>query len=136
MLKRMLELKKILSVMFLKTEKIFKTKKINVKCDLKNDLKFLKKSKRKIVVGQININSIRNKLDPVMAAVAGFIEILFITETKIQSTFCKSQFYLNDQNFPYKNDRHTNGGSILVYVRDDRIKFNVKVYPVNLKVWL
>ena len=37
----------------------------------------------KIVVGQININSVGNKLDLFMTAVAENIEILLITETKI-----------------------------------------------------
>ena len=41
----------------------------------------------KIVVGQININSIRNKFDPLMAAIAGNTDILLkvrlTTETKI-----------------------------------------------------
>ena len=74
---------------------------------------------RKIVVGQININSIRNKFDNLMAAVSGNIDILLITETKIDSTFPVNQFYLNGYNVPYRNDRNTNGGGILVYIRDD-----------------
>ena len=74
---------------------------------------------RKIVVGQININSIRNKFDHLMAAVSGNIDILLITETKIDSTFPINQFYFNGYNVPYRNDRNTNGGGILVYIRDD-----------------
>ena len=35
-------------------------------------------------MGQININSIRNKFDPLMAAVAGNICILLIIKTKIK----------------------------------------------------
>ena len=55
---------------------------------------------RKIVVGQININSIRNKFDNLMAAVAGNIDILLITETKIDSIFPVNQFYINGYNIP------------------------------------
>ena len=73
----------------------------------------------KIVVGQININSIRNKFDNLMAVVSGNIDILMITETKIDSTVPVNQFYLNGYNVPYRNDRNTNGGGILVYIRDD-----------------
>ena len=54
-----------------------------------------------------------------MAAVSGNIDILLITETKIDSTFPVNQFYLNGYNVPYRNDRNTNGGGILVYIRDD-----------------
>ena len=74
---------------------------------------------RKIVVGQININSIRNKFDHLMAAVSGNIDILLITEAKIDSTFPANQFYLNGYNVPYRNDRNNNGGAILVYIHDD-----------------
>ena len=73
----------------------------------------------KIVVGQINVNSIRNKFDYLMAAVSGNIDILLITETKIDSTFPMNQFYLNGYNVPYRNYRKTNGGGILVYIRND-----------------
>ena len=73
----------------------------------------------KIVVGQININSIRNKFDPLMASVAKNIDILLITEFKIDSTFPVNQFYLNGYNVPYRHDRNTKDGDILVYVRND-----------------
>ena len=73
----------------------------------------------KIVVGQITINSIRNKFDHLMAAVSGNIDILLITETKLDSIFPVNQFYLNGYNVPYRNDRNNNGGGTLVYIRDD-----------------
>ena len=50
----MLELKKIVSVTFMK--KILKNKKINFKCNYENGLKFLRKrNMRKIVVGKKNL---------------------------------------------------------------------------------
>ena len=52
----------------------------------------------KIVVGQININSIRNKIDPFMAAVAGNIDILLINKTNIDSRFPVNQVYLHGYN--------------------------------------
>ena len=55
-------------------------------------------NRHKIVEGQRNINSIQNKFDPLMAAVAGNIDILLITESKIDSKFPVNQFYLNDYN--------------------------------------
>ena len=52
-----------------------------------------------------------------MAAVSGNIEILLITETKIDSTFPVNHFSLNGYNVPYRNDRNTNGGGIGLYSR-------------------
>ena len=54
----------------------------------------------KIVVGQININFVRNKFDSLMATVAENIDILLTTETKIDSTFPVNEFYLNGYNIP------------------------------------
>ena len=84
-----------------------------------------------------------------MAAVAGNIDILLITETKIGSTFPVNQFFLNGCNLPYRHDRNTNGGSILVYVRDgislriidcenlpSLFECLVIVLSFNLKKWL
>ena len=87
-------------------EKISENDKTNFKCNFENDLKIFKnKNRHKIVVWQTNINPIRNKLDHLMAAVAGNIDILLITQTKIDSTFPAKQFYLNGCNVPYRNDR-------------------------------
>ena len=66
----------------------------------------------KILVAQVNINTIRNKFDPLMTAVAWNIDILLITETKIDSTFPVNQFNLNDYNILYRYDRYTNGAGI------------------------
>ena len=52
----------------------------------------------KIVVGQRNINSIRNKIDPFMAAAAGNIDILLINNTKADSRFPVNQIYLHGYN--------------------------------------
>ena len=54
-------------------EKISENDKTNFKCNFENDLKFLRK--KNTVVGQINVNSKRNKYDHLMAAVAGNIDI-------------------------------------------------------------
>ena len=48
----------------------------------------------------MNINSIRNKFDPLITTAGGNIEILLITETKIDSTFPINQFHLNGYNMP------------------------------------
>ena len=131
-------------------EKILENNKANFKCNFENDLKHLrKKNMHKIVVGQLNIISIQNKFDHLMVAVSGNIDILLITETKIDSTFPVNQFYLNGYNVPYRNDRNTNGGGILVYIRDDirsriikcenlPISFEGLVVELsfNLKKWL
>ena len=74
---------------------------------------------QKVVVEERNINSIQIKFNALMVSVAKNIDISLITETKLASTFPVNQSYLNGYNVSYRNDRRTNGGDILVYVRDD-----------------
>ena len=54
----------------------------------------------KFLVGQINTISMRNKFDHLMVTVAGNIDILLITETKIDPTFPINQFYLMAVTYP------------------------------------
>ena len=71
------------------------------------------------LTGTCKLALIRNKFDCLTAVFSGNIDILFITETKIDSTFPKNLFYLNGCSMHYRHDRNTNGVDISVYVRDD-----------------
>ena len=47
------------------------------------------------------------------------IDILMIAETKLEDTFQYSLYHLKDFSNPYRLDRNSYGGRILVYVRDN-----------------
>ena len=47
------------------------------------------------------------------------VNILLITETKIDSSFPIAQFQIDGYTTPYRLDRDENGGGISLYVRDD-----------------
>ena len=49
----------------------------------------------KIIIGHININSIRNKIHLLADIIRGRVDILLISETKLDSTFPKLQFCLH-----------------------------------------
>ena len=49
----------------------------------------------------------------------GNIDVLVITETKLDDTFPTANFMIDGFSTPYRRDRNTNGGGILIYVRDD-----------------
>ena len=84
------------------------------------DLKSLRiRNLNKIVVGHLNINSIRNKFDFLAHQVKGNIDILMISETKLDESFPPSQFFLDGYSVPFSFDRNGNGGGILLYIRDD-----------------
>ena len=73
----------------------------------------------KIVIAQLNINPLRNKFDQLVSIIQGNVDILVITETKLDETFPISQFVIDEYSIPYRLDRNRDGGGILVFVRED-----------------
>ena len=73
----------------------------------------------KIVVGHPNINSIKNKFDFLAHQVKGNIDILMISEAKLDESFPPSQSFLIGCSVPFHFDMNGNGGGILLYIRDD-----------------
>ena len=65
-------------------------------------------------IGNLNINSISNKL-----LVRGNVDIFVITETKLNSTFPISRFFIESYSEPYRFDRNRSGDGALIYVRED-----------------
>ena len=73
----------------------------------------------RIIFGQININSIRNKFDLLMNIIKNEIDIFMISETKIDNSFPISQFTMTGYSIPFRLDRTSHGGGILLFVRED-----------------
>ena len=73
----------------------------------------------RLIIGQININSIRNKFDALMNQIKENIDILMISETKIDDTFPEIQFCFPGFSKPFRLDRTCNGGGILLFIRED-----------------
>ena len=63
----------------------------------------------KVIFAHLNINSIRNKFEELISQVKGTVDVLMISETKI------------DDSFPIANlkIRNSAGGGIMLYVRED-----------------
>ena len=73
----------------------------------------------KIVVVQLNINSIRNNLDFPAQQIKGNIDILMTSETKLNESFPVGQFLIDGYSVPFHFDRNGNGDGILLYIRED-----------------
>ena len=73
----------------------------------------------KIVIAQLNTNSIRNKFEQFKCIVKGNVDILVLLETKLDSTFTSAQFMIDGFSAPYRLDRDKNGGGIIVLIRED-----------------
>ena len=84
------------------------------------DLRALrKKNLNKLIIAHLNVNSLRNKLEFLKEQIQDNIDILMISETKIDASFPIGQFLLNSYSTPFRLDRNTYGEGILLYVRED-----------------
>ena len=70
-------------------------------------------------MAQINVNSIRNKFDALIAGIQNKVDILLISETKLDETFPHRQVSIDGFASPYRLDRNGFGGGLLTYVRED-----------------
>ena len=77
------------------------------------------KNLKNVIVGQLNINSLRNKFHALLKIIHGNIDILIITETKLDHTFPQYQFRIPGYRIPYRKDRDGLGGGVMIYVRED-----------------
>ena len=67
----------------------------------------------KVIIGNININSLLAKFDQVKEVILKNVDILVITETKLDDTFPLGQFYVDGFTMPYRLDRNRNGGGVI-----------------------
>ena len=73
----------------------------------------------RVIIGHININSTGNKFEPLKEMIQDNIDILLVSETKLDDTFPVGQFYIDGYSTPYRFDRTSHGGGILLYIRED-----------------
>ena len=66
----------------------------------------------------INMNFIRTKLDQLVSSSKNSIDILMISETKIDNSFPTMEFHIEGY-WIYRLDRNEYGRGIVVYVRED-----------------
>ena len=76
------------------------------------------------------MNSIRNRLEFLAKDLASNVNLLMISETKIDNSFLKGQFLLNSFCEPFRIDRHIHGGETLFYMREDILVKLLSVEPL------
>ena len=78
----------------------------------------------------MNINSIRKESELLSEQIIGNVDILIISETKIDDSFPIGQFLIEGFCAPYRLDRNSKGRGILFYVRED-IPSNLITVDIN-----
>ena len=88
--------------------------------DARSKLKLLRlRNVGGVIIGYLNINSIRNKFDALRDIITANTDILMVAETKIDSSFLRGQFLIDRFAAPYRLDKNKDGGGLLVYVRSN-----------------
>ena len=82
----------------------------------------------RLVIGNLNINSISNKFVNLKLIIQGKIVILVITKTKSDSTFPLNEFATLGYLKPYRFDRNRNGGGVFIYVQEDIPSTELKIH--------
>ena len=99
---------------------ISETNDLNATKETNKDSRCLRiKNLKKWIIGQLNINSLRNKFDLLTYQIMDIIDILMITKTKLDKNFPIGQFFINGFSSPFRLDLDRNGGGILLYIRED-----------------
>ena len=70
-------------------------------------------------MAHLNINSIRNKFEALTYIIDNNIDLLLISETKLDDSFPTAQFQMKGFSVPYRYDRNGKGGGLLLYIRED-----------------
>ena len=76
------------------------------------------------MICHININSIRNKFEMVSNSIKRNLDILMISETKLDWTFPSNQFFIKGYAAPIRFDVNGRGGGIIyTYGRISQLDF-------------
>ena len=73
----------------------------------------------RLIIGNLNINSLTNKFDELKEIVLKNIDILVIAEKKLDDAFPNSQFLVPGFSRSFRLDRNWRGGGVMIYVRED-----------------
>ena len=89
---------------------------------------------KNVILGHLNISSLRNKLFSVSELIKGKVEIFQINETKLDESFPCNQFAMYGHKF-VRRDRSKFGGSIAFYITDQLPSRTIKIEnPSDIKI--
>ena len=77
------------------------------------------KNRDRLIIGSLNINSVRGKIEPLKFLVKNNLDVILISEAKLDSSFPTEQFNIDGFSTPFRLDRNALGGGLLIYVRNN-----------------
>ena len=87
----------------------------NNSSNFSDSLKNLKiKNSNRLAFDNLNINTINNKLEQLTHIIKNNVDVLVVTETKLDSSFPFGQFSIDGFAGPFCRDRNKNGGGVMI----------------------
>ena len=71
------------------------------------------------VIAQLNINFMAPKFEPLVSLVKDNIDLLMVSETKVDDSYPTEQFKIEGYSKPIRLDRNRHGGGLMIFSRDD-----------------
>ena len=94
------------------------------------------KNTNRTIIGQLNINSIRNKFHFLESEASKHLDILLISETKIDEPLSWAQFLLDGLSRPYRLDRCANVGGILLQDNTECLFIEINIRKKEMVILL
>ena len=76
------------------------------------------KNAERLIIAQININAVENKFQCLVSLIKDKVDIIMISETKMDDSFPLSQFKIDGFSSPLRLDRNSHGGGIMIFFPD------------------
>ena len=73
----------------------------------------------RIIIGHLNINSLRYKFEALKSMIKNKIDIFVVSETKLDESFPTGQFEIDGFSTPFRVDRNKEGGGLIIFIRSD-----------------
>ena len=86
------------------------------------------KNMHRIIIGHININSLRYKFNDFDILSNKNLDIILISETKLDASFPSKQFVLDGYSLPFRLDKSNTGGGLLLFIKEG---IPTKLLPTN-----
>ena len=86
------------------------------------------------IIACININFLENKFEPLKSIIKDNVDILLVSETKLDNTFPLNQFEIEGYSTPIRLDRNCLSGGIAFFIRDDlpNKELELRTLPKNI----
>ena len=80
--------------------------------------KFKNSNLKNVIIGHLNVNSLRNKIETLKPVIDPFFDIFLVSETKLDDSFPNNEFCIPGYRM-FRLDRNRYGGGLCFYVNDN-----------------